>query len=34
MQAITANDPREDTSYLTCLEGPPMDGLRCSIKSY
>lgn len=29
--AITANDPQEPTSYLTCLLGPPLDGLRCKI---
>ena len=29
--AITANDPQERTSYLTCLLGPPLDGLRCKI---
>ncbi|KAF1851831.1 uncharacterized protein K460DRAFT_373745 [Cucurbitaria berberidis CBS 394.84] len=31
---ITANDPYEPSSYLTCLLGPPYDGLRCAIKSY
>lgn len=29
--AITANDSREPSSYLTCLLGPPFDGLRCSL---
>lgn len=29
---ITANDPQEPSSYLTCLQGAPYDGLRCSIK--
>lgn len=33
-KAITANDPHEPSSYLTCLEGVPFDGLRCSLKSY
>jgi hypothetical protein len=28
---ITANDPQEETSYLTCLGGWPMDGLRCAL---
>ncbi|KAB2099892.1 hypothetical protein AG0111_0g12022 [Alternaria gaisen] len=32
--AITANDAKEPTSYLTCLQGKPFDGLRCKIKSY
>jgi len=32
--AITANDPQEPTSYLTCLLGRPFDGLRCQIGSY
>ena len=31
---ITANDAKEPSSYLTCLEGKPWDGLRCRIKSY
>ncbi|CAO2651147.1 Nn.00g094440.m01.CDS01 [Neocucurbitaria sp. VM-36] len=31
---ITANDPSEPSSYLTCLQGAPYDGLRCEIKSY
>ncbi|KAH7392763.1 hypothetical protein BKA66DRAFT_383564, partial [Pyrenochaeta sp. MPI-SDFR-AT-0127] len=32
---ITANNAaNEPSSYLTCLEGPPYDGLRCRIKSY
>ncbi|KAH8730591.1 hypothetical protein GQ44DRAFT_606302 [Phaeosphaeriaceae sp. PMI808] len=30
---ITANNPQEPTSYLTCLEERPLDGLRCSIQS-
>jgi hypothetical protein len=34
MQAITANDPHEDTSFLTCLEGRLLDELRCGIKSF
>ena len=29
--AITANDPKEPSSYLTCLLGAPFDGLRCKI---
>ena len=29
--AITANDPHEPSSYLTCLLGPPFDGLRCKL---
>ncbi|KAJ4369069.1 hypothetical protein N0V83_006152 [Neocucurbitaria cava] len=29
---ITANDPQEPSSYLTCLQGAPYDGLRCTIK--
>jgi hypothetical protein len=33
-KAVTANDPGEKSSFLTCLEGRPFDGLRCSIKSY
>ena len=32
--AITANDPQEPTSYLTCLLGRPFDGLRCQVGSY
>lgn len=32
--AITANDRNEPTSFLTCMEGMPWDGLRCHIKSY
>jgi len=32
--AITANDPQEPSSYLTCLLGRPFDGLRCQIGSY
>jgi len=32
--AITANDPQEPTSYLTCILGRPFDGLRCQIGSY
>ncbi|CAE7024567.1 hypothetical protein CFE70_003481 [Pyrenophora teres f. teres 0-1] len=31
---ITANDPSEPSSYLTCLGGAPLDGLRCNIGSY
>ncbi|RMZ71018.1 hypothetical protein GMOD_00005511 [Pyrenophora seminiperda CCB06] len=31
---ITANDPTEPSSYLTCLGGAPLDGLRCNIGSY
>jgi hypothetical protein len=30
-QVVTANDPREETSYLTCLGGAPLDGLRCGL---
>jgi hypothetical protein len=30
-RAITANDPQEKSSFLTCLEGRPLDGLRCRI---
>ncbi|KAF2622605.1 hypothetical protein BU25DRAFT_377411 [Macroventuria anomochaeta] len=30
--AITANDPHEPSSYLTCLQGAPFDGLRCKIR--
>lgn len=33
-RAITANDPHEPTSFLTCLQGAPGDGNRCRIKSY
>lgn len=33
-KAVTANDPSERSSYLTCLEGAPLDGLRCGIGSY
>ncbi|KAH7398923.1 hypothetical protein DE146DRAFT_655921 [Phaeosphaeria sp. MPI-PUGE-AT-0046c] len=33
-KAITANDPGEESSYLTCIEGRPFDGLRCQLKSY
>jgi hypothetical protein len=33
-KAITANDPSEPSSFLTCLEGGPFDGLRCEIGSY
>jgi hypothetical protein len=33
-KAITANDPSESSSFLTCLEGGPFDGLRCVIGSY
>ncbi|KAJ4991102.1 hypothetical protein SVAN01_03452 [Stagonosporopsis vannaccii] len=29
--AITANDSKEPTSYLTCLLGAPFDGLRCKL---
>jgi hypothetical protein len=29
--AVTANEPSQPTSYLTCLLGPPFDGLRCSL---
>jgi len=29
--AITVNDPKEPTSYLTCLMGAPFDGLRCKL---
>lgn len=29
--AITVNDPKEPTSYLTCLLGAPFDGLRCKL---
>ncbi|KAF3047970.1 hypothetical protein E8E12_002971 [Didymella heteroderae] len=29
--AITANEPSQPTSYLTCLLGPPFDGLRCDL---
>ena len=29
--AITANEPSQPTSYLTCLLGPPFDGLRCKL---
>jgi len=28
---ITANDPHEPSSYLTCILGAPYDGLRCKI---
>ncbi|RAR01527.1 hypothetical protein DDE82_006406 [Stemphylium lycopersici] len=31
---ITANDASEPSSYLTCLLGAPLDGLRCQIGSY
>ena len=33
-EPITANDPSEDTSFLTCLQGRPYDGLRCGIGSF
>jgi hypothetical protein len=33
-RAITANDPSEPSSYLTCLAGMPFDGLRCTLGSY
>jgi hypothetical protein len=33
-KAVTANDPSEPSSYLTCLAGKPFDGLRCSVGSY
>lgn len=29
--AITANNPKEPSSYLTCLLGPPFEGLRCQL---
>jgi hypothetical protein len=29
--AVTANEPSQPTSYLTCLLGPPFDGLRCNL---
>lgn len=29
--AVTANDPNEPSSYLTCLLGAPFDGLRCKL---
>lgn len=29
--AITANEASQPTSYLTCLLGPPFDGLRCKL---
>lgn len=28
---ITANNPHEPSSYLTCMNGAPFDGLRCTI---
>ncbi|KAF2177213.1 hypothetical protein K469DRAFT_720907 [Zopfia rhizophila CBS 207.26] len=30
-QVITANQPTVDTSYLSCLGGRPLDGIRCSL---
>lgn len=33
-KAVTANDPGEESSYLTCIEGRPFDGLKCQLKSY
>ncbi|KAF3008699.1 hypothetical protein E8E13_009484 [Curvularia kusanoi] len=29
--AVTANNPTEPTSYLSCLLGAPYDGLRCNL---
>ncbi|KAF2873068.1 hypothetical protein BDV95DRAFT_368989 [Massariosphaeria phaeospora] len=31
---ITANNPAEPTSYLTCILGAPFDGIRCNLHSY
>ncbi|KAH5305196.1 hypothetical protein HBI23_182400 [Parastagonospora nodorum] len=31
---ITANNASEESGFLTCLEGRPLDGLRCGIGSY
>ena len=31
---VSGNKIGEPTSYLTCLLGRPMDGLRCKIHSY
>lgn len=31
---ITANNPKLPTSFLTCMEGPPYDGLRCELHLY
>ncbi|KAF1917000.1 hypothetical protein BDU57DRAFT_517433 [Ampelomyces quisqualis] len=33
-RAVTANNPAEESSFLTCVEGAPLDGLRCEIGSY
>ncbi|KAF2708329.1 hypothetical protein K504DRAFT_534948 [Pleomassaria siparia CBS 279.74] len=33
-QFITANNPYEPTSYMTCIMGRPLDGERCQIKSF
>ena len=30
--AITANEPSQPTSYLSCLLGAPFDGLRCNLR--
>jgi hypothetical protein len=30
--AITANEPTQPTSYLSCLLGAPFDGLRCNLR--
>lgn len=26
---VSANDPESESGFLTCLNGPPLDGLRC-----
>lgn len=31
---ITANNASAESGFLTCLEGRPLDGLRCRIGSY
>lgn len=31
---VTANNASEESGFLTCLEGRPLDGLRCGIGSY
>lgn len=31
---ISCNNPKEPSSYMTCILGAPLDGLRCKLHSY
>ena len=33
-QSIEANSPGAADGYLSCVGGPPLDGLRCKLNSW